>query len=282
MSAPVLVVLRLGADHRVSGWAKTPRAARDWDLVLSPYQEVADLSAFEGEVVPAPGGKWEALHALFVARPELWEHRARIWMPDDDLEGDAATVARFLALARARELSLAQPALTPDSAFSHFVTVRHLLTTVRYTNFVELMAPLATPEVLRASLPMMEGRAGAKGLDYLWARGLPPRAVGVVDAAPMRHARPLGGALAPAMAKVGRDLEAERAAFFAAHLGGAHPRSRSLGHDGPLGRGRPGRACVTLAGALTVALSPPLWRRAALVRAGKTLWAQIARADDAP
>lgn len=282
-AASVLVVLRIGADHRVGGWAKTPRGDRDWDLVLSPYQDVPDLDDFDADaVIPLPGGKWEAIHALFEAHPDWLENRALIWLPDDDLEGDAATVARLFAIARDKDLDLSQPALTPDSAFSHFVTVRHLLTKLRYTNFVELMAPLMTPSVLRAALPDMRGRAGAKGLDFIWhrfVRAPAERRVAVIDACAMAHRRPLGGALAPAMADKGRDLEVERAAFFKANLGPRYYRTLSLGHDGPLGRGRAGRVSVTLAGALTVLLSPGLWRRAALARAGKTLWAQLRRDD---
>lgn len=280
-AAPVLVVLRIGADHRVGGWAKTPRGARGWDLVLSPYQDVPDLSEFDANaVIPLAGGKWEAIHAIFAERPDLLADRALIWLPDDDLEGDADAVARLFAIARAKDLDLCQPALTPDSAFSHFVTVRHLLTKLRYTNFVELMAPLMTPSVLRAALPEMRGRAGAKGLDFIWRRFVRPpadRRVAVIDACAMAHRRPLGGALAPAMAEKGRDLEQERAAFFSAHPELRRFRSLSFGHDGPLGRGWPGRVTVTLAGALTVLLSPGLWRRASLLRAGKTLWAQIRR-----
>jgi hypothetical protein len=279
--APVLVVLRLGADHRVGGWAKTARANRDWDLVLSPYQDVPDLAEFAPDaVIPAPGGKWEAIHALFTDRPELLDGRALVWLPDDDLEGDEATIARLFATARAGGLHLSQPALTPDSAFSHFVTVRHLLTTVRYTNFVELMAPLMTPDILRAALPHMRGRAGAKGLDFLWHRFVPApaeRRVAVIDGAALAHRRPLGGALAPAMAAEGRDLEQERAAFFAAHLRPRYYRTLSHGHDGPLGRGLSGRVTVTLAGIATVALRSALWRRASLARAGKTLAAQLWR-----
>ncbi|MFT4795500.1 MAG: hypothetical protein ACJAVR_002834 [Paracoccaceae bacterium] len=280
-AAACLVVLRIGADHRVGGWAKTARKDRDWDLVLSPYQDIPDLPEFDADaVIPLPGGKWEALHAIFTDRPEMLAGRALIWLPDDDLEGSADTVARLFAIARAQGLDLCQPALTPGSAFSHFVTVQHLLTNVRYTNFVELMAPLMTPDVMRAALPQMKGRAGAKGLDFIWHRFVRAPAgarVAVIDAAAMAHRRPLGGALAPAMAEKGRDLEDERAAFFKAHLGPRYYRTLSHGHDGPLGRGLVGRASVTLAGVLTVLLTPALWRKDALARAAKTLWAQITR-----
>jgi hypothetical protein len=141
-----VVILRLGAAHRVSGWAKTPRAGRGWRLILSPYQDVPDLDAFDpDEILPRQGGKWDALHDLLTDRPDLLD-APRIWLPDDDIEADPATVARFLDLAAAERLELAQPALTPDSHFSHAIAIRHPLARLRRTDFVEQMAPL-----LRAS-----------------------------------------------------------------------------------------------------------------------------------
>ena len=127
MTSPrALVILRIGADHRVSGWARTPRAARDWELILSPYQEVPDLDAFEPDaVIPREGGKWDALHAILTERPELLTRAPRIWLPDDDIEADAATVARLLDIAEAEDLALPHTgdgeAVGADDADAHGV-----------------------------------------------------------------------------------------------------------------------------------------------------------------
>ncbi|TYO84851.1 hypothetical protein [Oceanicella actignis] len=265
-----LVVLRIGADHRVGGWARAPRAARSWDLVLSPYQRVPDLDAFApDEAIPIAGGKWDALHRLFSARPDLLE-RERIWLPDDDIEADGATVERLFAMARAHDLALCQPALTRDSVFSHFVTVQHRGTRLRRTNFVELMAPMMVPCVLRAALPLMEGRRGGKGLDYVWHRFAPPGAVAVIDAAPVAHRRPLGRHLAARAAAAGGDLAAERAAFFAAHPEAAGHWPMAL--SAPGAGGPPAMAALSL---WTLATDPRLWRPDKARRAALAIGAQL-------
>lgn len=265
----VTVILRLGADHRVSGWAKTPRAKRDWRLVLSPYQEIPDLAEFEAdEVIPERGGKWDAVHRLLAARPDLLE-TDRIWLPDDDIETDAATVARFLAIVVAEDLALAQPALTPDSEFSHYVTIRNPLTRLRRTDFVELMAPLLTPQILRACLADMEGRPAAKGLDFVWQRHVDdPRRIAIVDAAAMAHRRPIGSHLVARARAAGQDVNAERDAWIKARLGGWR---RPLTY--PRG-GRAGAFALALAG---LALTPQVWRRRHAARLAKHVWAQLAR-----
>ncbi len=268
-----LVVIRLGADHRVSGWAKTPRRARSWDLVLSPYQEVPDLDDFEADaVVPIAGGKWDAIHALFEARPDLLDH-PRVWLPDDDIEAAPDTVERFISLARSHDLALCQPALTRGSQFSHFVTLQNRFTALRYTNFVELMAPMMTRDVLAAALPFMKDRGGAKGLDFIWQKFVPgeaERRIAVIDAAAMGHHRPLGRHLAARMAAAGGDIEAERRAFFGGHVAGYY---RTLAHGHPGG----GRLSVTALSAATVLSDPRLWRPRLAAKIGKFFWAQLFR-----
>ncbi|MEM6438918.1 MAG: DUF707 domain-containing protein [Pseudomonadota bacterium] len=265
----VLVLIRLGADHRVSGWAKTPRAERDWDLVLSPYQDVPDLAEFEpDEVLPEAGGKWDAIHRLLTRRTDLLERAPRVWLPDDDLEADAAIVARFLDVVEAHDLALAQPALTPDSAFSHAITVRNRFARLRPTNFVELMAPILSTELLRVCLPEMEGRPAAKGLDFVWAghvRGA--GRVAIVDAAAVAHRRPIGRHLAGRARAKGHDVDAERDAWMTARFG------RRWGRPVALGPG--GRAGATLLTLLSFATTPALWTRANAPRLGKHLLAQL-------
>ena len=268
MTAPrALVIVRIGAEHRVSGWAKTPRAARDWDLVLSPYQEVPDLGEFEPDaVLPEPGGKWDALHRVLAAHPELIDRAPLIWLPDDDIEADETTVSRLFRLASEAGLALSQPALTPDSQISHFITVRNPLTRIRRTDFVELMVPLMTPEVLRAALPEMQARLAAKGLDFVWQDFAPPGAVGIVDAAAVGHHRPIGKHLVGRARAQGLDVDAERDAWIAARLG----KWRR-----PLALGPGGRIGAFLTAVAGLALSPAAWRKRHALRIGKHLRAQL-------
>lgn len=263
-----VVILRLGAAHRVSGWAKTPRVGRGWRLILSPYQDVPDLDAFDpDEILPRQGGKWDALHDLLTDRPDLLD-APRIWLPDDDIEADPATVARFLDLAAAERLELAQPALTPDSHFSHAIAIRHPLARLRRTDFVEQMAPLLAPHVLRAALPDMQGRPAAKGLDFTWqAHVRDPARIAILDAAAMAHRRPLGRHLAGRARAGGVDIDADRQDWIRRRAGGwRRPRLTP-------GLGRPGAFLLALSG---LALTPRLWRARHALRVAKHLWAQLA------
>ncbi|SDW46657.1 Protein of unknown function [Albimonas donghaensis] len=271
MTAPLapraVVIIRIGASHRVSGWAKTPRAARDWDLVLSPYQDIPDLTEFEPDaVIPEAGGKWDALHKVLTGNPDLIDRAPLIWLPDDDIEADETTVSRLFRIAAEAGLALSQPALTPDSQISHFITVRNPLTRLRRTDFVELMVPLMTPDVLRAVLPEMEARPAAKGLDFIWQDFAPEGAVGIVDAAAVGHHRPIGQHLTGRAKAAGIDVDAERDAWIEARVG----KWRR-----PLALGPGGRVGAFAAAAAGLVVSPGAWRKRHALRIAKHLRAQL-------
>jgi Protein of unknown function (DUF707) len=253
----ILVILRLGSDHRVSGWAKVPEGERSWDLLLSPYDEICDLYDFAPTwIVPRHGGKWDAVFSLLTEQPELLERYDFFWLPDDDIEMEAGGPDAFFRYALAAGLDLAQPALLHGSNYSHFVTLRNRFTRLRHTNFVELMAPLMTTEVLRQALPLMEGQWTGKGIDYIWQRFARDgdRRIGIVDATPMGHFR-----------KTGRHLQSR---MLEAGVEEARPACRSNGRDSSrycpltLSAGAPGgRGLATAVTLLNLLLSPCLWRR---------------------
>ena len=63
------------------------------------------------------------------------------------------------------------------------------------TNFVEVMAPVLTRELLQRVLPTLIENESGWGLDYLWAMYVdrPREDIGVIDAIQIRHTRPVGG-----------------------------------------------------------------------------------------
>ncbi len=273
-----LVVLRIGADHRCGGWAKAAKARRGWRLLLSPYDDRVDVAAFDADwVVPRAGGKWDAIHDIRRDRPDIFADAKLIWLPDDDLEAEPAAVEALFRYAETWGLALCQPALTADSVYSHYVTVENPHTTLRFTNFVELMAPLMRREVFEAAAPHMAGSGAAKGLDFVWHRAVPPpreRQIAIVDAAAMSHRRPLGRHLEGRQREAGADPAAEAKAFIAAH----RPRYyRGLAHGFLDARGLPIRSRwrTTLLSAAALLGSRQSWRRRNLGKIAKFFYAQL-------
>jgi hypothetical protein len=168
-----LVVVRAGDRSLHPQWTSA-LAARDWDLAVSYYGDDPERFRDEGEArIDDPGLKWQGLHAL-LTRETFWRGYEYVWLPDDDLAADQATISAFFAEVAELELSLAQPALTWDSYYSHLMTLRHPSFRARWTDFIEIMAPASrSPFSTPASRPSAKRSAAGGSIGCgraSWAR----------------------------------------------------------------------------------------------------------------
>ncbi len=189
-----LVIVRAGDTSLHEDWLAGDDA-RDWDLLVSYFGD--DPQRFRRDDVrrlDAKGPKWPALHALVTEMAEEIGAYDYVWLPDDDLACDKKTINRFFELCRAHDLELAQPALSPDSHLGHAITLRNRSFQLRFTNFVEIMAPCFSARFLRRCAPSFGENLSGWGLDYLWPSwATDANRVAIVDAAVIRHTRPVGG-----------------------------------------------------------------------------------------
>ncbi len=189
-----LVIVRAGDSSLHEGWLAGCED-RDWDLLVSYFGD--DPQRFRGDDVrriDAKGPKWPALHALITELAHEIGAYEYVWLPDDDLACDKATINRIFALCRDHRLELAQPALSPDSHLGHAITLRNRSFRLRFTNFVEIMAPCFSAEFLRRCTPSFGENLSGWGLDYLWPSWVSDAGrIAILDAAIVRHTRPVGG-----------------------------------------------------------------------------------------
>ncbi len=191
-----LVIVRAGDSSLHPAWLAPDGRERSWDLVVSYFGNDPAIHRRPDVVrIDGKGTKWGGLHALLVSGQLDWQAYERIWLPDDDLACTPEAIDRLFMLADYHELHLCQPALSHDSYISHATTVHNPSFLLRRTNFIEVMAPLLTRELLERVLPTMIENDSGCGLDFLWQMFLdrPRRDSGVIDAIQIRHTRPVGG-----------------------------------------------------------------------------------------
>jgi GT2 family glycosyltransferase len=141
---------------------------------------------------PAPGaGKWANVNAALAATPlgsADW-----LLIVDDDVVLPRGFLDRFLALAEAFGLELAQPAHAFASHAAWDVTRRRPGVLARRTRFVEIGPVTALSARAAAELLPFPDLQMGWGLDGRWSaiaaeHGWP---IGVIDATPVRHLRPV-------------------------------------------------------------------------------------------
>ncbi|GIU25467.1 DUF707 domain-containing protein [Shewanella sp. MBTL60-007] len=192
-----LVIARVGDNSLHPHWLenKTP----NFDLFLSyfgdkPNHYQAEATYYE----QVKGGKWPILHKLIEANWAIISQYEAVWLPDDDILVDAETINKMFTLFNGFDLTLAQPALTMDSYFSHSSLLRQPHSVLRYCNFVEVMVPIFSASALLKLKESFDQSPSGWGLDALWPHLIDNtdlKKIAVIDATPVVHTRPVGGEL---------------------------------------------------------------------------------------
>ncbi len=210
-----LVIVRAGDASLHPGWLDGPEA-RNWDLVVS-YFGKDPVRYRQDDVVriDGVGPKWTPLHRLLLDHPDYLDRYDYIWLPDDDLAATKADINRFFRLCAEYRLELAQPSLSADSPMTHPLLIHNRASHIRFTNFVEVMAPCFSAACLARVLPTFSATESGWGIDWLWPRLVADRdsGIAIVDDVVIRHTRPLGGPNYDAMRAKGKSPRAELIEF---------------------------------------------------------------------
>jgi hypothetical protein len=189
-----LVIVRAGDASRHPEWTRSS-ASRTWDLVVSYFG--TDPVRYQDDVdrrVDDKGLKWHGLHAL-LTREDFWRDYDFVWLPDDDLAVDQTVVDRLFAFMDGLDLDLAQPTLDWNSYYSHALTLRWPSFSVRFSNFIEIMAPCFKRTLLERCVPTFAESLSGWGFDYVWPRflGEGVQRSALLDEVSVTHTRPIGG-----------------------------------------------------------------------------------------
>ncbi|WP_235746516.1 hypothetical protein [Nocardia coffeae] len=184
-----LVIVRATEISQHESWLTGP-GDRNWDLIVS--YTGADAKRFRSPHVVRmdfEGTKWPVVRQVAQSLGDALEQYDHIWVPDDDLQTDMASINAMFDICAEYSLALAQPTLTSDSYVDHEinrVVPDHVL---RYTNYVGTMAPCFSREFLNRCLPDFVARVSEFGLAALWPTMLGDNDIAVIDHASVRNVR---------------------------------------------------------------------------------------------
>jgi tetratricopeptide (TPR) repeat protein len=174
-----LVVVRAGDNSLHPEWLQGSEA-RNWDMIVHSFGNECPWEDEEGvEIIRATGAeikgpKLRAIHALYERKKNHFLSYEYVFFPDDDLAADVETFNRIFLLADHFGLHYAQPALTHDSFMGAWgITMENRSFLLRYTNFVEVMAPVFSRAYLQLCAPSFIENISGYGLDLLWSSWIP-------------------------------------------------------------------------------------------------------------
>ncbi|SFJ06836.1 DUF707 domain-containing protein [Methylobacterium brachiatum] len=192
-----LVVLSANSKSLHTQWPQDiDPNRRSWDLCLAWYGDETSFSQrppSEYSVLLRKGNKLQCLHRLCYPGSPIFDYDY-VAFPDDDIVTSWRDLNKIFQLCVDFNLILGQPSLSHDSYISHSILRQQPDKIVRFTNFVEIMTPFFSQSALRRCCGTFHFGPSGWGLDYAWPviLGDPRNRIGVIDAVPVHHTRPVG------------------------------------------------------------------------------------------
>lgn len=189
-----LVICRVGDKSLHPEWIAGPQ--RNFDLYISYFGDSPGRYRTDSDYYEeVKGPKWPIINRIIEENPNLFQRYDAIWLPDDDLAMGTSQINRMFNLFAGLGFDLAQPALTVDSHVIYKELIAQPDVIARYTNFVEIMAPIFSRKCFDQLKHTFGQSTSGWGLDHLWPVLLSYQNIGVIDCTPVIHTRPLGGEL---------------------------------------------------------------------------------------
>ncbi len=218
---PNLIFVRGGNESLHPLWLRQKDVARTWDLHVSYFGDRgAPMNAGEEGVTFTQDDarfKWGGMRVCLDKQPFNLDDYEYIAFPDDDLVVTTEGWNRAFALMKQYDLHAAQLALHPSSFYTINMTLQRPGTRLRYTNYVELMVPVARVEVFKHISQHFHDPQSSWALDHVIGAFLKdkPKSMAMLDAVPALHTRAHGvSAMYKDMTQGGLNYYEQEAAFL--------------------------------------------------------------------
>ncbi len=192
-----LVIVRAGKNSLHPNWLDANHT-RNWDLIVSWYDDDVYKTLADEKVVRIKGGKFDGLFRTVSTFDNLLANYDYVWLPDDDILTSQSDINKLFTFMRKFELTVAQPSLNWDSYYSILLTLNSPSFKLRYVTFVEVMVACMRVDLLQKILPHFENNMTLWGMDVIWCRLENDnfRKSAIIDEIQVLHTRPVGHVLA--------------------------------------------------------------------------------------
>jgi hypothetical protein len=168
----------------------------NFELVLLYYGQDMEIAKTYLQDTPnvyaSKGFKWWLIKSFIEDNLDWVSQFEYIWFPDDDIEIDTESINTLFEISKKYSLWLCQPSLLGYA--SHKITLPQQNSLLRYTNFVEVMAPMMSLDTVLKLKETFDVNYSSWGLDGIWPYllGQPKDKVAIIDTIIMHHTKPPG------------------------------------------------------------------------------------------
>jgi hypothetical protein len=188
-----LIISPLGDKSICEEWLQdTP----NFDIVFIYYGDNLTVAEYYLKytqyVFAAKGTKFYLIKSFIQENQEFISQYSHIWLPDDDVRISSKEINKLFKFTDDWGLSICQPSMT--GYVSHEITKPIDGSLLRYTNFVEVLAPMFDLKSLLKIYHTFDENYSSWGFDYLWPYLLdnPKDKIAIIDDIIMIHTKPVG------------------------------------------------------------------------------------------
>jgi len=189
-----LVFSAVGDGSVHNTWLK---GKKSYDIMLVYFGDNPEIAEkYESEVKyfyqKKSPSKFILLKDFIEEHKDIFKKYEYIWAPDDDVASSSENINNLFKTMKEFDLWLSQPAIEGFNSYS--ITRPQPGKKLRYTNFVEVMAPCFSLEKLLVLYPTFEESVSAWGLDFLWPAllGYPEDKIAIIDYSTANHTKQPG------------------------------------------------------------------------------------------
>lgn len=184
------VISAIGINSLHREWLK---GNNDFDLHLIIYD--SSYNRFYNDtnyICYQNGQKYNLIYNYLQNHSEYLEKYEYFFLPDDDILIDGDNILELFESMKSNSLHIAQPALT-NSYFTYEHTLKKKFTKLRYTNFVEMMAPCFSQVAIKQTLFTFNENPSGWGIEFHWPKiiGFTGNEMAVLDHIIAIHTRPV-------------------------------------------------------------------------------------------
>jgi len=194
-----LIISPTGNSSLVGEWVK---GDTNFDLVLLCYdvENTLNISTFlqyTPYIFSGKGEKWHLIKSFIQDNLDFISQYSYIWCPDDDVSISPDNINKLFKLANIYDLWICQPSMI--GYVSHEITRPVSNNLLRYTNFVEILAPLFSLNSFLKLYDTFNLTYSGWGYDWVWPflLGNPIDKIAIIDDITMKHTKPVGGDYSP-------------------------------------------------------------------------------------
>lgn len=188
-----LIITPTGKNSLSKEWLQ---GESNFDIVLLFYEDDEQLAKeytqYTNYIFIGKGEKYHLIKSFIEDNIDFVSQYEYIWLPDDDISISTESINYFFKLSNQYKLWISQPAMT--GYISHQITFPIHGNLLRYTNFVEVLAPLFSLETLLKLYHTFDENYSSHGYDFLWPHilGQPQDKIAIIDCITMIHTKPVG------------------------------------------------------------------------------------------